>query len=299
MDRLYQMRVLAAVADEGGFAAGARRLRLSPPAVTRAVAALEEDLGVRLLNRTTRSVRATEAGLRYLDDVRRILAEVEAADEAAAGINAEPRGRLAVTAPVMFGRLFVMPAIVEFLQRYPATGIDALFLDRVVGLVEEGMDVGVRIGDLPDSSMRALRVGSVRLVLVASPDYIEKRGLPGEPAELRERSMIASTAGNFAVGWRFHYPDAERAVRIEPRLSVTTNDGAIEAAERGLGITRVLSYQVAPQLARGSLQILLPEFEPPARPINIVHREGRHESGKARAFIDLLAQRLRADPALN
>jgi DNA-binding transcriptional LysR family regulator len=171
MDRLHLMNVFVAVAQEQGFAAAARRLNLSAPAVTRAVASLEESLGVKLLNRTTRIVRATEAGLRYLDDAQRIIAQVQAADAAAAGINSAPKGHLAVTAPVMFGRLFVIPGIVDYLQRYPDTQVDALFLDRVVNLLEEGLDVGIRIGELADSSMRALRVGQVRHIVCASPGY--------------------------------------------------------------------------------------------------------------------------------
>ncbi|MEH6470912.1 MAG: LysR family transcriptional regulator [Halopseudomonas sp.] len=299
MDRFHQMQVYTAVAEEEGFAAAARRLKMSPPAVTRAVASLEAQLGVKLLNRTTRYVRVTEAGMRYLDDCRRILGELDAADEAAAGINAEPRGHLSVTAPVLFGRLFVMPTIVEYLQRYPEMKVDALLLDRVVSMVEEGMDVGVRIGEMPDSSLRALPVGSVRRVLVASPDYLEQHGCPQQPQQLLERAIIASSAGNFTIGWQFLYPDDERTLKVRPRLTVTTNDAAIAAAEAGFGITRVLSYQVATQVAAGSLQIVLPHYEPVPSPVHIVHREGRFASVKARAFIDLLAQRLRADPALN
>ncbi|MEH6824752.1 MAG: LysR family transcriptional regulator [Motiliproteus sp.] len=299
MDRFHQMQVFTAVAEEQGFAAAARRLKTSPPAVTRAIAALEQGLGVKLLNRTTRYVRVTEAGVRYLDDCRRILAEVDAADEAAVGINAEPRGHLAVTAPVMFGRLFVMPGIVDYLQRYPDMEVDALFLDRVVNLVEEGLDVGVRIGEMADSSMRALRVGEVRMVLVASPAYLQRDGLPTEPQDLLRRPIVASHAGNFATGWRFNYPDAEHRVRVKPRLTTTTNDAAIEAAIAGTGITRVLSYQVASQLADGSLKIVLSEFEPAPLPVHIVHRESRYASAKVRAFIDLLAERLRKDKTLN
>ena len=299
MGRFQQMQVFQAVAEEQGFSAAARRLNMSPPAVTRAIAALEDDLGIKLFNRTTRFVRATEAGLRYLEDVQRILTEVEIADEAAAGINAEPRGQLAVTAPVLFGRLFVMQHIVEYLSRYPEVEVNALFLDRVVGLVEEGIDVAIRIGVLPDSNLRALRVGSVRVVLVASPEYIERNGLPESPLDLSDQQFIATTAGNSAMGWRFHFPDGERSVRIKPRLQVTTNDAAIEAAQCGYGITRVMSYQVARHIADGSLKILLPKFEPAPRPIHIVHQEGRNASTKTRAFIDLLAQRLREDKALN
>ncbi len=299
MDRFHLMNVFVAVAEAEGFAAGARRLRMSPPAVTRAVAALEERLGVKLLNRTTRYVRATEAGQRYLDDARRILSEVDAADETAAGINAEPRGQLAVTAPVLFGRLFVMPGIVDYLERYPGTKVEAVFLDRIVNLLEEGMEVGVRIGELPDSSLRALRVGFVRLVLCASPGYLARRGQPDKPEDLLEHSLIASSAGSSGAGWRFTTPHGGQHLAIQPRLSVTTNDAAIEAALRGFGISRLLSYQVAPQLTAGELEIVLDEYEPSPRPVHILHREGRYASAKVRAFVDLLAERLRSDQALN
>jgi DNA-binding transcriptional LysR family regulator len=299
MDRFHLMHVFVAVAEAEGFAAGARRLGMSPPAVTRAVAGLEERLGVKLLNRTTRYVRTTEAGQRYLEDARRILAEMDAADETAAGINAEPRGHLAVTAPVLFGRMFVMPGIVEYLERYPGTEVSAVFLDRIVNLLEEGLDVGVRIGELPDSSMRALRVGSVRLVLCASPKYLKRRGVPRTPKDLLEHSTIASSAANGAFHWRFGTSSGIRPLRIRPRLTVTTNDAAVEAALRGFGITRLLSYQVAPQLAAGELRILLEKYEPAPWPIHIVHREGRYASAKVRAFVDLMAERLRADRALN
>lgn len=293
MDRFHLMSVFVAVAEEEGFAAGARRLGISPPAVTRAVAALEDRLGVKLLERTTRHVRVTEVGGRYLEDARRILAEVALVDEAAAGTNAEPRGHLAVTAPVLFGRLFVMPGIVDYLARYPQTTVSAVFLDRVVNLLDEGVDVGIRIGDLPDSRIRALRVGSVRLVLCAAPAYLARHGRPRAPDDLSTHALIASSASPLR-DWRF----GDRRLRLRPRLTVTTNDAAIEAAVRGVGIARLLSYQVAPQLTGGELMTVLDAYEPPARPIHIVHREGRHASAKARAFIDLMAQRLRAERAL-
>lgn len=299
MDRLHLMAVFVAVAEEKGFAAAARRLRMSPPAVTRAIAALEERLAVKLLNRTTRHVRVTEPGQRYLEDARRILTEADAADEAAAGINAEPRGHLTVTAPVLFGRMFVMPGIVEYLDRYPATEVTALFLDRIVSLLEEGLDVGVRIGELPDSSMRALRVGSVRHVLCASPEHLRNRGIPQHPEDLRKHPIISSSAGNFTVDWRFGSKIASQRLSIKPRLAVTTNDAAIAAAVSSFGITRLLSYQIAPQLAAGELQIILSEYEPTPLPVHIVHREGRYASAKVRTFVDLLAERLRTDSALN
>jgi DNA-binding transcriptional LysR family regulator len=299
MDLLQQMRFFMVVAEEEGFAAAARRLQQSPPNMTRAVAGLEQRLGVKLLNRTTRYVRVTDAGQRYLEDVRRILAEVETAEEAVAGVNAIPRGLLSVTAPVLFGRMFVMPGIVEFLERYPDMRVEGVFLDRTVNLLEEGLDVGVRIGELPDSGMRALRVGAVRRVLVASPEYLARREVPQTPDALALHSLISSSAGNFQGGWRFVVSGREQNVRISPRLTVTTNDAAIEAALEGFGITSVLSYQVAAHVAAGRLKIVLAQFEGEARPIHVIHREGSRSPSKVRTFIDLLAERLRIDKSLS
>jgi DNA-binding transcriptional LysR family regulator len=296
MDRLHLMTVFVAVAEEESFAGGARRLGMSPPAVTRAIAALEERIGVKLLNRTTRYVRATEAGQRYLDDSRRIIAELDEADEAAAGINAEPRGHLAVTAPVLFGKLFVLPGIVEYLQRHPAMEVSALFVDRVVNLLEEGLDVGVRIGELPDSSMKAIRVGSVRRVMCASPGYLDMHGIPHTLAGLSGHTLIAASAVTPTHEWKF---GKDSSVRVKPRLTVNTNDAAIEAAVQGFGITRLLSYQVAAYLALGQLKIVMPEFEPASMPIHVLHREGRYASVKIRSFVDLIAARIRENPALN
>lgn len=309
MDRLYQMQVFAAVAETKGFASAARKLGLSPPAVTRAVAALENELGVTLLHRTTRMMRLNETGQRYLDDINRILADVAAADASAMGQNTEPRGSLTVTAPVLFGRLHVMPVITDYLIQYPHVQVNALFLDRVVGLVDEGIDVAVRIGHLPDSSDRALNVGDIRSLLVASPDYLLRYGAPKAPNQLSEHSLIASTAGAGSGSyWRFctavdagnfqrQHSHAGLRVSITPRLTVTTNDAAIEAAESGLGITRINSYQVRKQLLEGKLKIVLHEHEPPPRPVHILHREVGHGVAKTRSFIDLLATQLRNDLA--
>lgn len=289
------MNVFVAVAESEGFAAAARRLEMSPPAVTRAITALEEHLNVKLLNRTTRHVRVTEAGQRYLDDCRRILTEVTAAEDAATGINAAPSGLLTVTAPVLFGRLFVLPGITEYLKQHPDTQVSAYFLDRVVNLLEEGIDVGVRIGELPDSSMRALRVGSVHQLLCAAPGYLEEFGCPNTPEDLTAHTIITATASD----WHFNCDSGNQLIKVKPRLTVTSNDAAIDAAERGLGITRLLSYQVAPQLADGRLVRILPAYEPSALPIHILHREGRFASAKIRTFVDLLAEQLRANPALD
>lgn len=296
MDRLHLMTVFVAVAEEESFAAGARRLGMSPPAVTRAISALEDRLGVKLLNRTTRYVRVTDAGSRYLDDCRRIIQETDEADEVAAGINAEPRGHLAVTAPVMFGRLFVIPGIVDYLERYPDMEVSAVFLDRVVNLLDEGFDVGIRIGDLPDSTMRAIRVGYVRRVLCVSPTYVSKYGLPLTPADLRQHRIVAASGVSPVADWKFA---SDITVRVKPRLKVNSNDAAIEAILEGLGISRLLSYQAASHVNSGQLQTVLGEFEPKALPIHVIHREGRHASAKVRSFVDLIVSRLRAEQALN
>ena len=299
MDRFLQMNVFVAVAEEQGFASGARRLGMSPPAVTRAVAALEQRLGVRLLDRTTRYVRPTDAGQRYLEDARRLLAETEAIDDAISGINTEPRGHLSITAPVMFGRLFVVPSIVSYLERYPETEISALFVDRNVNLLEEGIDLAVRIGELADSSMRALRVGSIRQVICASPGYLARHRRPRSPDDLDRHCLIHSSAVSEIANWRFVGSQGRLTRRIRPRLAVNTNDAALEAALRGFGLTRMLSYQVAPQLADGSLELVLEAYEPREIPIHIVHREGRYASARVRGLIDFLAERLRANDALD
>jgi len=299
MDRLHLMSVYVAVVDAEGFAGGARKLQMSPPAVTRAVAALEERLGVKLLNRTTRYVRMTEAGQKYYEDAKRIIALADEADNAALGINAEPRGQLTVTASVLFGRMYVMPGIVEYLRRYPAVEVNALFVDRVVNMLEEGVDVAIRIGDLPDSSYRALRVGAVRRVVCASPGYLAARGIPQTPEDLAAHDIILARGLNPANEMRFLRDGQTQTVKLQPILSVSDNDSAAGAALAGLGITRLLSYQIAEPLQTGKLKIVLSEFESPPVPIHILHREGRHSSAKIRSFVDMMAGRLRAELSLN
>ncbi len=299
MDRLHLMNVYVAVVEAEGFAGGARKLQMSPPAVTRAVAALEERLGVKLLNRTTRYVRMTEAGQKYYEDAKPVIALADEADDAVLGINAEPRGQLTVTASVLFGRLFVMPGIVEYLRRYPGVEVNALFVDRVVNMLEEGVDVAIRIAELPDSSFRALRVGSVRRVLCASPEYLATHGIPQTPEDLTQHRIILARGLNPANEIRFQRDGAAQTIKLQPILSVSDNDSAASAALAGLGITRLLNYQIAGYLKSGQLKILLSEFEVASVPVHIVHREGRHSSAKIRSFVDLMAERLRAELSLN
>jgi len=299
MDRFSEMQIYIAVAESEGFSAAARRLNISPPVVTRAVAELEARLGVKLLNRTTRYVRTTEAGQRYLEDARRVLMAADEADEAAIGVNAEPRGHLTVTAPVLFGRIYVMPGIVDYLRKYPDTEISAMFVDRVVNLMEEGVDVALRIGELSDSSFKALRVGTVRRLLCASQDYIEQHGIPHTPEDLAKHKIIVASNLGSTTEWRFTRGNKVFSVRIKPRLTVTSNDSAIEAAVNGVGIARLLSYQIASELDQEKLKIIMAEYEAPSLPVHIVHREGRHTSTKIRSFIDLMASLLRANKSLN
>ncbi|MDI9245338.1 LysR family transcriptional regulator [Marinobacter sp. CHS3-4] len=292
MDQLHLMKVFVAVAEEGGFAPASRRLNMSPPAVTRAVAALESELGVMLFTRTTRIVKTTDAGSRYLEDARRIIQDIELANEAVIGINSEPKGLLSVTAPVLFGQRYIVPGLVEYLNRYPQTQVEAIFLDRVVNLLEEGFDVGIRIGVLPDSSMRAKKVGHVRVLLVASPDYLSQRGIPQNLDDLKNHTLISSQSGSMSHDWKFDLKGRKTAFHIHPRLMVSTNQAAINAALESFGITRVISYQVADELKAGRLKVVLENYELPRIPIHIVHRESRLSSSKVRSFIDLMAQRL-------
>ena len=298
MDRFQEMQVFMAVAHDQGFAAAARRLGLSAASVTRAVAALEVRIGAQLLIRTTRTVQLTEAGQRYLEDCRRILADIQDAEESAAGSHADPRGQLTITAPVLFGDLYVTPLVVGFLEQYPQVSINALLVDRVVSLVEEGVDVAVRIGELPDSSQFAIAVGEVRRVVCGSADYLRRFGRPLHPEELARARIIATSAIGQQRSWPFMAAGASMSVRLEPRMVVTANQAAITAATLGLGLTRVLSYQVADKVAAGELEIVLEDFELPPLPIHVVYQGGRKAPARVRSFVDYAVQALREHPAL-
>lgn len=294
MDRLHELEVFVAVADAGGFAKAGKRLRISPPAVTRAISSLEERLGARLLHRTTRRISLTEAGLRFLESTKRLLAELEAAEREALGEDAEPTGHLSVTASVTFGRVAVVPVSSEFLRAHPRVTASLLLVDRVVNLIEEGIDVAVRIGQLPDSTLVARRVGEVKRVLVASPGYLAEHGEPGSPAELERHAMIELTGLNPNREWRF--ADGSRTVRValRPRLEVNDAAAAIDAAEAGDGITIALSYMVAQRIADGRLAPLLMRYAPPPVPVQLVHPQSRLVAPKVRSFVDFAAPRLQA-----
>ena len=298
MDRFQEMRVLLAVTEAESFAGGAKLLGISPPSVTRAVAALEARLGTLLLARNTRSLRLTEAGQRYVEDCRRILLELEEAEELAAGGSVRPRGRLTVTAPVMFGELFLIPRIAQYLDTHLDVEINALLVDRVVNMMEEGIDVAVRIGSLPEGDHPALQVGQVRQVLCASPAYLDRVGRPRHPDELRAAPIVLSNASSLLSHWQFIGPDGPFGFVPQPRFTVSSNQAAISVARLGWGYTRVLSYQVAAAVARGEIEVVLEAFEPPALPVHIIHQGGRQVSAKVRTFVDHCAASFRADPAL-
>jgi DNA-binding transcriptional LysR family regulator len=290
MDRIDAMQAFVAVADLKGFAAAARKLRLTPPAVTRLVAALEERLGARLLQRTTRSVTLTDAGARYLERARRILADVEEAELAAEGERTRPSGRLVVSAPVGFGRRHVSPVMSVYLKRYPDVSGELRLEDRVVNLVEDGIDLAVRIGHLADSSLVARRVGEMRRFVVASPAYLRKHGAPKTPAALASHQTIQFGATAVTGEWRFMEDGREFRVNVTPRLSTNISDAAIQYAEQGGGLTRVLAYQAADAIRRGRLKIVLQKFEQPPLPIHIVYPTSRLLSAKVRTFIDLVVE---------
>jgi DNA-binding transcriptional LysR family regulator len=298
MDRLQTMTVFIAVAEESGFAAAARRLHMSPPSVTRAVGELEARLGARLLHRTTRAVRLTDAGERYLADCQRILSEIEEADSHAAGIHAMPRGAVTLTGSALFGRIVLTPILVELLGRFADISINTLFVDRVVNLIDEGIDIAVRIADLPDSSLAAIRVGSVRRVLCASPDYLAAAGNPETPNDLAGHDTVDFTNIMPRGEWDFERDGKIQNFKTRSRLRANSADVAIAATVAGCGITRVLSYMVASELESGELQLVLPDFTPPAVPVHVVHKEQGQTSGRVRAVVDHLADRLRQVPAL-
>ncbi len=290
MNRIEAMTTFVTVAESRGFAAAARQLRISPSAATRLVAALESHLGIRLLQRTTRSVTLTDAGARYLESARRILTAIADAESSARAEVAIPTGRLAVAAPLVFGRREVAPVLQEFLTRHPTVTGELMLADRAVNLLEEGIDVAVRIGHLEDSTMRVRPVGKTRRVLVASPSYLAAHKQVRRPRDLEHHALLQFTSLSPAPEWRFPTRDGEEHVAFRPRLVTNSADAAIGHAERGGGIAMVLSYQVADSVRRGTLRVVLPKLEPPPLPIQLVYPASRLVSASLRAFVELVVE---------
>ncbi|WP_158816904.1 LysR family transcriptional regulator [Methylocapsa sp. S129] len=291
MDRFDSLSAFVAVADLKGFAAGARKLGLSASAVTRLVAALEDRLGLRLLQRTTRSVTLTDAGARYLERARRILADLEEADGAAQAERGTPVGRFVVSAPLVFGRMHVAPLMGAYLKLYPEVVGELRLSDRMANLVEDGVDLAVRIGNLPDSSLIARPIGETRRVVIAAPGYIEENGEPTDPRELASHKIIQFTGLGGSNDWRFVRGGQDERTTIVPHYLTNSADAAIFHARLGGGLAMVFAYQVAQELHDGQLKIVLRQFEPPAPPIQLVYPAARLLSAKVRTFIDMALER--------
>lgn len=296
MDKLRAIKTFIAVAEGGGFAAASRKLNMSAPSVTRLVGELETELGVILLRRTTRQVTLTDVGKRYLEDAKGATADLQAADETARGAHGIPKGTIRVTASTMFGRLHVTPIITKYLNQHPEVSVDAMFFDRVVNMIDEGIDVSIRIGELTDSSLMAVRVGSVRMQVCGSPDYFKTHSIPQKPSDLENHKTIGLALGNFQTDWRFA---ENELVKTNHRFVSNSIPSAIDAAKSGWGLVRIISYQVGQEILDGSLQTVLHDYAPPAIPVHVVHGQGRRASAKVRTFVDLAVESLRADPVLN
>jgi DNA-binding transcriptional LysR family regulator len=298
MDRIDAMQVFVTALDEGSLAAAGRRLGRSPAAVTRAIHFLENHLGTRLLHRTTRAITLTEAGDRYAATCRRVLADLAEADLHAAGDRAAPRGILTLTAPVVSGTRILRPILDGFLDQHTSVQARLLLLDRPVHLIDEGVDVALRIAHLPDSSLVAVRVGDVRRVVCAAPAYLARKPAPGTPEHLADHDCVSFAQAGGGEVWSFP-PVTDggpaRAIRVKPRLTVNSIEGAIGSALAGHGITRVYSYQVEREVRDGRLVLLLEEHEPPKLPVHLIVPEGRLSIAKVRAFIDFATPRLRAE----
>ena len=294
MDHLGAMRAFVSVAKLGCFAEAARRLQLSPSVVTRSVAQLEDQLGLTLLLRTTRSLRLTERGELYLESCEQILQDVDSVERQVRGEDAEPRGTLKVAAPIVFGRLHVLPIVNRVLRDYRDVAVELTLSDRNAHLVEEGVDVAVRIGELADSSLIAVKLGVVSRVVVASPTYLKERGVPKSPAELAEHAIIAFERLTATDDWRFH--GGGKPVRLEPRLTVNSVDASIAAAEAGIGITRTLSYQVQASVIAGRLTPILQQFAPPPLPVSAIYPARRITSANIAVFMKTARGYFRAHP---
>lgn len=295
MNGLTALRAFIAVAQRQSFAEAARDMRVSATSVSRAVAELEDSLGVALLRRTTRSVSLTPEGAAYLDRCRVALDELDDAARSLRGENAEPRGALVITAPVVFGRTYILPIVSELLRAHSQLEAQLILTDRVIRLAEEGIDVAVRIAELADSALHAIQLGQVRRVLVASPSYLAQRRAPTSPAQLRDHDLIAFDGFTANGEWRFAQ-SGHRGIRCEARLLTNCVEAAIEAALNGLGIARALNYQVDQHVRAGRLVYLLPKFDSQPVPINLLFQSNRRSSPNVRALIAAAQTYFRSHP---
>lgn len=294
MDRLGSMSVLVAAVDAGSLSAAARRLGIPLTTVSRKVSDLEAHLGTRLLSRSSRKLTLTEAGRSYFEACKRILEDINEAERGATGEYSAPKGELVITAPIVFGRLHVIPVAVEFLKLYPAVDIRFVLADGLVNLLEEHIDLAVRIGELPDSSLIAMRIGAIRRVVCGSPGYFAERGMPKNPADLAAHDCITFQGLSPPDTWMFRTAAGQTSIPVHSRLVVNTASAAIDAAIAGAGVTRVLSYQVADAIRAGTLAIVLDKFESALWPISFVYSGQGLLPLKLRAFLDFATPRLKA-----
>jgi DNA-binding transcriptional LysR family regulator len=294
VDRFEAMSVFAAVAEAKGFSAASRRLGMPLATVSRKVSELEESLGVQLLARSTRRVSLTDTGRQYFEACRRILDDVSEAERAASGEYRAPRGELILTTPIVFGRLHILPVVTEFLDAYREVDVQMMLLDRVVDLIDEHIDLALRIGELPDSSLIAVRIGTIGRVVCASPAYLAAHGVPAHPRDLVGHEAITFSGLSSAREWSFRIDGATEQFHVRSRLVVNTAEAALDAAMAGAGLTRVMSYQAAAAVREGRLVMVLRDFEPEPNPISLVYPSGRLVPLKLRAFLDFAVPRLKA-----
>jgi DNA-binding transcriptional LysR family regulator len=294
VDRLESMSILVAAAEAGSLSAAARRLGIPLTNVSRKVSELEAYLKTGLVNRSSRRLTLTDAGRSYVADCKRILELVGEAERAATGEYGALKGDLIITAPIVFGRLHVLPVVTEFLKAYPEIDVRLVLADRIVNLFEEQIDLAVRISDLPDSSLIATRVGTIRQVVCGSPGYFTARGMPGTPDELARHDCITFEALISPSVWTFAFGKATKSVPVHSRLIVNTAEAAISAAAAGVGVTRVLSYQVAQEIRGNRLALALEDFEPAPWPVSLVYTGQRLLPSKVRKFLDYAVPRLKA-----
>jgi DNA-binding transcriptional LysR family regulator len=293
MDKFVAMRTFVRIVEAGSLTGAANSLDTSLPTVVRSLAALEREFGVRLLNRTTRRIHLTDEGAQYAERCRAILSAVQEAEAALTARRTEPQGRLSVTASVMFGRRYIAPIMSEFLRRHPNVSADLMFVDRVVNMVEEGIDVAIRIGRLADSSLVAIPVGRVRRVVCASPDYLERRGIPREPADIRKHACVRHTGLALRGDWHFKIGRRTMTMPIPATVSCNDIDSSLGACLSGQGLGLFLSYQTAPYRTRKALRYVLEEFEPEPLPVHVVYQQARLVTSKVRAFVDECVAKLR------
>lgn len=293
MDRFEAMEILVAIADSGSMSSASRKLKIPLATVSRKVAELESHLKVKLVTRTTRALEFTDDGLSYVAHCRKILEDVSEGERMVTGEYMAPKGLLTITAPIVFGKIHVIPILADFLKAYPDVSVQLLLTDRGVDLLKEKIDLALRIVELPSSSLIATRVGEIRHVTCGSPEYFKLRGRPKTPQELEVHDCVNISILHPVKSWTFGSGKSKFSVHVSPRLNVTTSEAGLEATALGLGITRALSYQLAGFLQDKRLEVILKDFEPDPWPVHLVHTSGKVVPLKLRTFLDFATPRLK------